>query len=221
MINTNIFDGMVIPDVLSNDDTEKYLELYKNGDMKAKNLLIKHNIRLVIYIARKYLNNCDSFNIDFEDLVMIGIEGLIKAINTYKFDKGVKISSYATVCINNEILLYLKKNKKHNNVFRLEEVINVDFDGNELKVEDVYGYYTDDYVECWVEVARKNKIREILNELDHNEREIIMLYYGFYDRVYQQKEIADVMGISQSYLSRKLKKIEMVLKRKLIKEKLY
>jgi len=218
VINTNVFSGIEVPKVLKEEQLMICLENYKNGDMEAKQLLIEHNIRLVLYISRKYLRNCESSNIDFEDLVMTGIEGLIKGINTYRFDKGVKLSVYITKCINNEILMYLKKNKRYENVVHFEEIINVDFDGNELTWEDVCQDDTCNYLEYFIRNMEYIRIREIIEDLDDSDKEFVKLYFGFYDRIYNQKEIAEIMGISQSYTSRKIKRLSMKLKKKLIRE---
>ncbi len=179
------------------------------GDINAKNMLIEHNLRLVVFLAKKYENT----GYDIEDLVSIGSIGLIKGINTYKLDKNIKLATYASRCISNEILMFLRKNKKRKGEVSFEDALNYDSEGNELHLEDILG--TDiDYVPNEYE---KNLNKEILNQeiktLDAREKEIMTLRYGLNNtQEYTQKEVAEKLGISQSYISRIEKKVIKKLK---------
>lgn len=174
-------------------------------DSKARNLLIEHNLRLVVYIAKKFEN----LNTDIEDLISIGTIGLIKAINTYRADKNIKLATYASRCIENEILMYIRKNSGKCCEISIEEPLNTDYDGNELLLSDVLGG-DEDQIYRELEIAEDKKtIRRALSELSAREREIITLRFGLGrdERELTQKEVADLLGISQSYISRLEKKI--------------
>ena len=174
-----------------------------NGDMHARNKLIEHNLRLVVFLAKKY----DNTMYDLEDLVSIGTIGLIKGVKTYKLDKNIKLATYASRCIDNEILMFLRKNKRRKVEISFEDSINLDQDGNELHLEDVLGT-PDDIVEKEYEsiVDKELLIKEIEN-LNKRDKEILTLRYGLYNqKEYTQKEVADMLGISQSYISRIEKK---------------
>ena len=198
-----------LPEPLTKEEEEKLILDFHNGDLKAKNTLIEHNLRLVVYLSKKYENT----KIDLEDLVSIGTIGLIKGINTYKGDKNIKLATYASRCIDNEILMYLRKNKKRRADVSLEESLSFDKEGNELTLEDVLGT-SDDIVTKPLEDNDMKKImlREI-NKLKERDREIMILRYGLLGSdEFTQKEVADKLGISQSYISRIEKKVIRKLK---------
>ncbi len=174
-------------------------------DSKARNLLIEHNLRLVVYIAKKFEN----LNTDIEDLISIGTIGLIKAINTYQSDKNIKLATYASRCIENEILMYIRKNSGKNCEVSIEEPLNTDWDGNELLLSDILGGDEEEIYKSLEAAEEKKTIRKALSELSEREREIITLRFGLGkdDKELTQKEVADLLGISQSYISRLEKKI--------------
>ena len=193
-----------LPEPLTKEEEESLVEMFHNGDLKAKDKLIEHNLRLVVYLSKKYENT----KIDLEDLVSIGTIGLIKGINTYKGDKNIKLATYASRCIDNEILMYLRKNKKRRADVSLEESLSFDKEGNELTLEDVLGT-SDDIVTKPLEENDMKKImlREI-NKLKDRDKEIMVRRYGLDGKEeLTQKEVADKLGISQSYISRLEKRI--------------
>lgn len=192
-----------LPPPLSREEELHYLTLYKTGDESAKEVLIEHNLRLVVFLAKKY----ESTGYDIEDLVSIGSIGLIKGINTYKIDKNIKLATYASRCIANEILMFIRKNKNRKGEISLEDALNYDSEGNELHLEDVFGT-EDNIVEKEYEsiVDKECLINEIEN-LSKRDKEILILRYGLNNKKeYTQKEVADMLGISQSYISRIEKK---------------
>ena len=205
-INSVFFVGAtdILPEPLSKIDEYNYLIKAQNGDIEAKNKLIEHNLRLVVYLSKKY----DNTKIDLEDLVSIGTIGLIKGINTYKVDKNIKLATYASRCIDNEILMYLRKNKKRNADVSLEESLSYDSEGNELHLEDILGT-EDDIVTKNIEDDDMKKILiEEINKLPKRDKEIISLRYGLFGKKeITQKELARKLNISQSYISRIEKKV--------------
>lgn len=198
-----------LPEPLSKEEETKYVELSMNGDIEAKNKLIEHNLRLVVFLAKKYENT----GVDLEDLVSIGSIGLIKGVNTYKLDKNIKIATYASRCIDNEILMFLRKNKKRKTEISFEDSLSYDAEGNELHLEDVLG--TDEDVvtkELEKEIERKLLYSELKN-LNERDKSIMVMRYGLYDsEEMTQKDVADYLGISQSYISRIEKKVIKKLK---------
>ena len=199
----------ILPPPLSKEEEEEALELASFGDVIAKNKLIEHNLRLVVFLAKKYENT----NVDLEDLVSIGTIGLIKGINTYKMGKNIKLATYASRCIDNEILMFLSKNKRRKTEISFEDSLSFDADGNELHLEDVLG--TDKDIvprELEDEIDKKMLVSEI-NKLNERDRKIMILRYGLFghDEV-TQKDVADMLGISQSYISRIEKKVIRKLK---------
>ncbi len=193
-----------LPEPLSKEAEEFYLVMAQDGDIMAKDKLIEHNLRLVVFLAKKY----DNVKTDLEDLVSIGTIGLIKAINTYSMDKNIKLATYASRCIDNEILMYLRKNKKTNSEVSLEESLSFDAEGNELHLEDVIG--TDkDVVSNSIECENDKKIMlEEIQKLNKRDKEIMTMRYGLMGNDEKtQKEVADILGISQSYISRIEKKV--------------
>ncbi len=199
----------ILPPPLEKSMEESLVIKSNNGDMHARNKLIEHNLRLVVFLAKKY----DNTMYDLEDLVSIGTIGLIKGVKTYKLDKNIKLATYASRCIDNEILMFLRKNKRRKVEVSFEDSINLDQDGNELHLEDVLGT-PDDIVEKEYEsiVDKELLIKEIEN-LNKRDKEILTLRYGLYNqKEYTQKEVADMLGISQSYISRIEKKAIKKLK---------
>lgn len=183
---------------------------------KAKNMLVEHNLRLVVYIAKKF----DNTGVGVEDLISIGTIGLIKAINTFKPDKNIKLATYASRCIENEILMYLRRNSKVKMEVSIDEPLNVDWDGNELLLSDILGTSEDIiYKDIEREVDIK-LLKKALSTLSERERMIIHMRFGLDD--YEggektQKEVADLLGISQSYISRLEKKIMKRLKKEILR----
>ena len=176
----------------------------------AKNELIEHNLRLVVYIARKFENT----GINLEDLISIGTIGLIKAINTFRPDKNIKLATYSSRCIENEILMYLRKSNGIKNEISIEEPLNVDWDGNELLLSDILGTDENEVSKNVENEAEIDQLRKALSCLNEREQQIMSLRFGLIGskREYTQKEVADMLGISQSYISRLEKKILEKLK---------
>ena len=198
----------VLPPPLEKD-VESELLLRVGEDEEAKRMLIEHNLRLVVYIAKRFENT----GVGIEDLVSIGTIGLIKAINTFKADKNIKLATYASRCIENEILMYIRKNAPTRAEISIDEPLNTDWDGNELLLSDILGS-EDDSISYEIEVMEERMaIRRAVAQLSRREREIIELRYGMGGRrELTQKEVADRLGISQSYISRLEKKIIAKLK---------
>lgn len=194
----------ILPEPLSKEEEDRYITLFLNGDMKARDKLIEHNLRLVVFLAKKYENT----KIDLEDLVSIGTIGLIKGVNTYQNDKNIKLATYASRCIDNEILMYLRKTKKKRSEVSFEDSLSFDAEGNELHLEDVLGT-EDDIVTKPIEneLDKYMMYREVA-KLNDRDREIIELRYGLNGKKEMtQKEVANLLGISQSYISRIEKKV--------------
>lgn len=199
----------VLPEPLSREKEEEYLCLSEQGNQKAKDILIEHNLRLVVFLAKKYENT----GVDLEDLVSIGTIGLIKGINTFHRGKNIKLATYASRCIDNEILMYLRKNKKTKTEVSIDASLSYDSEGNELHLEDVLGT-EDDIVTKSIEDEDDKKIMiEEIKRLNKRDRDILILRYGLFGvEEKTQKEVADMLGISQSYISRIEKKVIKRLK---------
>lgn len=199
----------ILPPPLKKDIEEDLVRKSNMGDLDARNKLIEHNLRLVVFLAKKY----DTTMYDLEDLVSIGTIGLIKGIKTYKLDKNIKLATYASRCIDNEILMFLRKNKRRTKEVSFEDSINFDNEGNELKIEDVFGTEEDivhKSIECQED---KTILEEEIKNLDDRDREIIEFRYGLGGhKELTQKELADKLSISQSYISRIEKKVIKKLK---------
>lgn len=194
----------ILPEPLSKEEEIKYVELSLNGDEFARNKLIEHNLRLVVFLAKKYENT----NIDLEDLVSIGTIGLIKGVNTYKLDKNIKLATYASRCIDNEILMYLRKTKRRRSEVSFEDSLSFDAEGNELHLEDVLGTESDIVTRGLEDETNKELLKSEIDKLNDRDREIIELRYGLNGKEeLTQKEVADLLGISQSYISRIEKKV--------------
>ena len=198
-----------LPEPLSEEEESYYLELKENGDNTGKEKLIEHNLRLVVYLAKRYENT----GVDLEDLVSIGSIGLIKGINTFNKNKNIKLATYISRCIDNEILMFLRKSKKIKQEISIEEYLSYDSDGNELHLEDVIGTDKETIMkEIENHHDKKIMLEEILN-LKPRDRDIMVLRYGLLGNdEYTQKEVADRLGISQSYISRIEKKVIKKLK---------
>ncbi len=206
----------VLPAPLSNEEeAEMILLLGGENDAKIKEKLIERNLRLVVYIARKFENT----GVNLEDLISIGSIGLIKAINTFKADKNIKLATYATRCIENEILMYLRRNVKIKTEISIDEPLNVDWEGNELLLSDILGTDADVISKNIEEEVDKTLLKKAIDKLEEREKVIIKLRYGIYSDGNEktQKEVADMLGISQSYISRLEKKIISRLKKEFIK----
>ncbi|MGN0796968.1 MAG: RNA polymerase sporulation sigma factor SigE [Christensenellales bacterium] len=206
--------GEVLPNPLDSDDELKTVEKLMKGDEEARKKLIEHNLRLVIYIAKKF----DNTGIDIEDLISVGTIGLIKAVNSFKMDKQIKLATYASRCIENEILMYLRKTVKSRGDVSLDEPLNVDWDGNTLLLSDVLGTDSDVVSQNVDQEADRDILRKSLDVLTPRERQIIKMRFGILGTQKKtQKEIADMMGISQSYISRLEKKVMGKLKKEISK----
>ena len=193
-----------LPPPLDKDEELACLIACKQGDIEAKNKLIEHNLRLVVFLSKKY----ESTGYEMEDLVSIGTIGLIKGIETYKIDKNIKLATYASRCISNEILMFLRKNKKRKKEISLEDSLNYDNEGNELHLEDVLGTDHDLVSEEYERGVEANFVSQEINKLKAREKQIMVLRYGLNNtESYTQKEVADLLGISQSYISRIEKKV--------------
>ena len=203
-----------LPPPLQREEEARLLELLDQGDGQVRQTLIERNLRLVVYIARRFENT----GINIEDLISIGTIGLIKAINTYRADKNIKLATYASRCIENEILMYLRKNTSQRNEVSLDEPLNTDWDGNELLLSDVLGTDGDTVMRPIEADVDRQLLGAALEKLSEREREIIVLRFGLCGHKEQtQKEVADHLGISQSYISRLEKRIINRLKREILK----
>ena len=193
-----------LPEPLSKEMEEYYLIRSTDGDITARDKLIEHNLRLVVFLAKKYENT----KVDLEDLVSIGTIGLIKGIKTYSMDKNIKLATYASRCIDNEILMYLRKNKKIKTEVSFDESLSFDMDGNELHLEDILGTDPDIVTRGLEESLNKRIVIDEINKLPPRDREIIVLRYGLLNgQEMTQKDVAELLGISQSYISRIEKKV--------------
>ena len=198
-----------LPPPLSKDEEVEYIKKSMDGDEYARSKLIEHNIRLVVFLAKNYENT----GVDLEDLVSIGSIGLIKGVNTYKLDKNIKLATYASRCIDNEILMFLRKNKRKKKEISLEDSLSYDSDGNELHLEDVLGTDSDIVTKGIEKENEKKLLNQEIDKLNKRDKQIMTLRYGLYNhKELTQKEVADILGISQSYISRIEKKVIRRLK---------
>ncbi len=204
--------SITLPHPLEQDlELECITKMCQEGCQDSRNKLIEHNIRLVVYIARKF----DNTGINIEDLISIGTIGLIKAVNTYKMDKNIKLATYASRCIENEILMYLRKNNKIRSEVSIDEPLNVDWEGNELLLSDILGTEVDLIGKDIEKNVEKNLVLDAISKLSRREQHIMELRFGVKTKEDEltQKEVADLLGISQSYISRLEKKIIGKLKK--------
>ncbi|NLL66963.1 MAG: RNA polymerase sporulation sigma factor SigE [Clostridiaceae bacterium] len=202
----------ILPPPLQPNEEALLLNKLENGDVSVKRTLIERNLRLVVYIARKFENT----GVDIEDLTSIGTIGLIKAINTYNPGRNIKLATYASRCIENEILMYLRKNSRAKSELSFEEPLNVDWDGNELLLSDILGTDSDIIQRNLEEETDKKLLVTAMNKLSGREKRIMELRFGLNNHLEKtQKEVADMLGISQSYISRLEKRILGRLKREI------
>ncbi len=200
-----------LPEPLSKEEEVNYVLKSMEGDVNARSKLIEHNLRLVVFLAKKYENT----NVDLEDLVSIGTIGLIKGVNTYKLDKNIKLATYASRCIDNEILMFLRKNKRRKGEVSFEDSLSYDSEGNELHLEDILGTDDDIVTRGLEEETEKRLLYLEISKLKERDKKIMIMRYGLYGtKEYTQKEVAEMMNISQSYISRIEKKIISRLKLK-------
>ena len=198
-----------LPEPLTKDDEVKYVMMAMEDDEDARNKLIEHNLRLVVFLAKKYENT----GVDLEDLVSIGTIGLIKGVNTYKLDKNIKLATYASRCIDNEILMFLRKNKRRKGEISFEDSLSYDAEGNELHLEDILGTENDIVTKGIEESDDKKILQEEISKLNERDKKIMTLRYGLFNhKEMTQKDVAKVLGISQSYISRIEKKVIKKLK---------
>ena len=204
-----------LPPPLSIEEENENLKLMMEDNQDAKNCLIEHNLRLVVYIARKF----DNTGINVEDLISIGTIGLIKAINTFEMDKNIKLATYASRCIENEILMYLRRTTKTKTEVSIDEPLNVDWEGNELLLSDILGTDVDVIYRDIEDEVDRQLLNTAISKLNRRERDIIELRFGLKNNGIEktQKEVADMMGISQSYISRLEKKIISRLRKEIMK----
>lgn len=204
----------VLPPPLSKEEEEKLVSELAAGDDKTKSILIERNLRLVVYIARKFENT----GVGVEDLVSVGTIGLIKAVNTFNPDKKIKLATYASRCIENEILMYLRRNSKVKAEISFYEPLNIDWDGNELLLSDILGTENDTVYNLIEDEVDRELLFTAMKNLSKREKEIVQLRFGLQGyKEKTQKEVADMLGISQSYISRLEKKIIKRLKKEINK----
>ena len=203
-----------LPAPLTKEKEEHILKKMEEGDFSGRELLVVHNLRLVVYIARKFENT----GIGIEDLVSIGTIGLIKAVNTFCPTKKIKLATYASRCIENEILMYLRKTANRKNELSIDEPLNVDWDGNELLLSDILGSDSDSVNRNIEMEDEKNQLLKVVGKLDEREKQIMTMRFGLFgSKEYTQKQVADLLGISQSYISRLEKRIIEKIKTELQK----
>ena len=208
---------LTLPEPLSKQQERELLEAIERGETAGRDRLIVHNLRLVVYIARKFENT----GVPIEDLISIGTVGLIKAVNTFCPSKKIKLATYASRCIENEILMYLRKCAGRKNEVSIDEPLNVDWDGNELLLCDVLGSDSDEISRDMENRDEQNRLLSLIDRLDPREKQIMTLRFGLYGSAeYTQKQVADRLGISQSYISRLEKRILARLREELIAQEM-
>ena len=210
--NDNVFfigSADKLPEPLTKEEEVRYVTMAMEGDEEARSKLIEHNLRLVVFLAKKYENTGESL----EDLVSIGSVGLIKGVNTYKLGKNIKLATYASRCIDNEILMFLRKNKKRRGEISFEDSLSYDSEGNELHLEDVLGTDSDIVTKGLEKETEKKMLYGEIDNLSERDRKIMIMRYGLFDgEEMTQKDVANLLGISQSYISRIEKKVIRRLK---------
>ncbi|MFW5976374.1 MAG: RNA polymerase sporulation sigma factor SigE [Bacillota bacterium] len=219
-IKSNVYylgSSKTLPPPLEDEEEENLLSKLKNEEQEeeVKKLLIEHNLRLVVYIARKFTNT----GVDVEDLVSIGTIGLIKAVHTFDVSKNIKLATYASRCIENEILMYLRKNNKKKSEISFDDPLNIDWDGNELKLSDVLGTEEDMIYKDIEKQVDRRLLKIAMSSLTEREKKILVLRYGLKksENTKTQKDVAEILGISQSYISRLEKRIIKKLKNEVSK----
>ena len=204
-----------LPPPLEREEEERAINALEQGDEAARQKLIEHNLRLVVYISKRFENT----GINIEDLISIGTIGLIKAVNTFKSGKNIKLATYASRCIENEILMYLRKISAQRTEISFDEPLNTDWDGNELLLSDILGTDDDEVYRPLEDDADKQMLMEAIDCLSQRERSIILMRFGLPGgKEYTQKEVADKMGISQSYISRLEKRIIDRLRKEMLRQ---
>ena len=204
-----------LPPPLEREAEEQAISALEQGDEAARQMLIEHNLRLVVYISKRFENT----GINIEDLISIGTIGLIKAVNTFKSGKNIKLATYASRCIENEILMYLRKISAQRTEISFDEPLNTDWDGNELLLSDILGTDDDEVYRPLEDDADKQMLMEAIDCLSQRERSIILMRFGLPGgKEYTQKEVADKMGISQSYISRLEKRIIDRLRKEMLRQ---
>lgn len=205
----------ILPAPLKGAEENAVLEALERGEESAKQELVEHNLRLVVYIARRFENT----GTNLEDLISIGTIGLIKAVGTYRLDRKIRLATYASRCIENEILMHIRKTANQKAEVSLDEPINMDCDGNELLLSDILGTEEDMILRPLEDDVDIHVLRQALRELPDREREIVLMRFGLEGRQEQtQKEVAKIMGISQSYISRLEKRILLRLRKEFLKQ---
>lgn len=203
-----------LPTPLPADEEQRLLQLVACSDIKARDTLIEHNLRLVVYLAKKFENT----GLELEDLVSVGTIGLIKAINSFELEKKIKLATYASRCIENEILMYLRKIVKRRLEVSLDEPLNIDGEGNELLLSDILGTESEGVYSSIEQSVEKQLLFASISRLTRREQQIVLMRFGLFGQEEKtQKEVADLLGISQSYISRLEKKIIGRLKREIAK----
>lgn len=203
-----------LPPPLTKEEEARVFELMKTDDKKARDLLIVHNLRLVVYISKKF----ESTGIGMEDLISIGTIGLIKAVKTFCVDKNIKLATYASRCIENEILMFLRKANQRRNEISIDEPLNVDWDGNELLLSDILGSNDENLGAAIENEVERELIKKEIEKLDEREKRIMEMRFGLNgQKELTQKQVADIVGISQSYISRLEKRIIKSIKKNLEK----
>lgn len=205
-----------LPEPLSKDEEFRILTNFQAGDERARQTLIEHNLRLVVYIAKKF----ESSGVNLEDLISIGTLGLIKGVQTFKMDKNIKLATYASRCIENEILMHLRKTNRIRHEVSLDEPLNVDWDGNELLLSDILGTEENEVYKDIEEDVERQLVFDAINRLKRREREIMYMRFGLCgEDPLTQKEVAQKLDISQSYISRLEKKIIDKIRKEVLKTK--
>ena len=205
-----------LPEPLSKDEEFRILTNFQAGDERARQTLIEHNLRLVVYIAKKF----ESSGVNLEDLISIGTLGLIKGVQTFKIDKNIKLATYASRCIENEILMHLRKTNRIRHEVSLDEPLNVDWDGNELLLSDILGTEENEVYKDIEEDVERQLVFDAINRLKRREREIMYMRFGLCgEDPLTQKEVAQKLDISQSYISRLEKKIIDKIRKEVLKTK--
>ena len=203
-----------LPSPMDNEEEKECLTRLANGDEEARGELIERNLRLVVYIAKKFENS----GVDIEDLISVGSMGLITAVNTFNLDKKIKLATYASRCIENEILMHLRKVSKQKNETSLDSPLSFDADGNELLLSDVIGIDADEVFKSMEISIEKEIIQKVLEKLDNREKQIVSMRFGLNgEEEHTQKQVADMLNISQSYISRIEKKILSKMKKDMAK----
>ena len=205
----------VLPPPLKGEQEQEALEQLEQGSDEAKQLLIERNLRLVVFIARRFENT----GVGIEDLISIGTIGLIKGINTYRRDRNIKLATYASRCIENEILMYIRKIANQKNEVSLDEPINMDYDGNELLLSDILGTDEDMILRPMEDDVDLYLLRQAVEQLPPREKQIVYMRFGLNNqKELTQKEVAETMGISQSYISRLEKRIMLKLRKEILRQ---